>query len=112
MNYINIPEQMISIDAMVLQGRNYEKAIDFLHPLFKRLNFEVTKVFIPPEHAGAVAGHIILPSAPVISAIGSSRNISSCDECLGPPPQFENSIESNLSIFLIIIHPPDSGRNS
>ena len=60
MNYIEILEQLISIDTTVPPGRNYEKAIDFLQPLFRNLAFETMKVTVPPEHAEGREGRVNL----------------------------------------------------
>ena len=60
MNYVDVLEQLISIDTTVPPGLNYEKAIDYLQPLFDELNFETVKVFIPPEHADGREGRVNL----------------------------------------------------
>ncbi len=60
MNYVDVLKQMISIDTTVPPGLNYEKAIDFLKPLFDDLNFRTEKVLIPPEHADEREGRVNL----------------------------------------------------
>ena len=60
MNYVDVLKQLISIDTTVPPGLNYEKAIDFLQPLFEERNFETMKVFIPPEHAEGREGRVNL----------------------------------------------------
>ena len=60
MNYVDVLKQLISIDTTVPPGLNYEKAIDFLQPLFEELNFKTMKVFIPPEHAEGREGRVNL----------------------------------------------------
>ncbi len=51
MDYIKILKDFISIDNTVPPGRNYEKAIDFLEPLFKSVGLRTKKILVPPEHA-------------------------------------------------------------
>ncbi|OGO30252.1 MAG: hypothetical protein A2Z29_09070 [Chloroflexi bacterium RBG_16_56_11] len=51
MDYIEILKQLISIDTTVPPGRNYEKAIDYLEPIFKGLGFQTQKIAIPAGHA-------------------------------------------------------------
>jgi len=60
MNYIDVLEQLISIDTTVPPGLNYEKAIDYLQPLFDGLNFETMKVFLSPEYANGREGRVNL----------------------------------------------------
>jgi len=60
MNYIDVLEQLISIDTTVPPGLNYEKAIDYLQPLFDGLNFETMKVFLSPEYADGREGRVNL----------------------------------------------------
>ena len=60
MNYIDILQQLISINTTVPPGLNYEKAIDLLQPLFEKYNFETEKVVIPPEHAEGREGRVNL----------------------------------------------------
>jgi succinyl-diaminopimelate desuccinylase len=60
MNYVDVLEQLISIDTTVPPGLNYERAVDYLQPLFGELNFETVKVFIPPEHADGREGRVNL----------------------------------------------------
>ena len=60
MNYTDILRQLISIDTTTPPGLNYEKAIDFLQPLFEEYAFQTEKVFIPPENAGGREGRVNL----------------------------------------------------
>ena len=60
MNHVDILKHLISIDTSVPPGNNYEKAIDYLQPLFDDLNFETLKVVIPPEHADGREGRVSL----------------------------------------------------
>jgi succinyl-diaminopimelate desuccinylase len=60
MNYTDILQQLISIDTTVPPGLNYEKAIDFLQPLFEEYSFETERVIIPLEHAGGREGRVNL----------------------------------------------------
>lgn len=60
MNYIDVLKHLISIDTTVPPGRNYDKAIDYLGPIFDELNFETMKVIIPPEHADGREGRVNL----------------------------------------------------
>jgi len=60
MNYVDVLEQLISIDTTVPPGLNYDKAIDLLQPLFDGLNFETVKILIPPEHADGREGRVNL----------------------------------------------------
>lgn len=60
MNYVDILRNFIAIDTTTPPGRNYEKAIDFLLPLFEEYTFETEKVDIPPEHAEGREGRVNL----------------------------------------------------
>ena len=51
MKYIEVLRKLISINTSVPPGFNYDKAIDYLEPLFKDLGFATHKVTIPVEHA-------------------------------------------------------------
>ena len=47
MEYIQTLKELISIDTTVPPGLNYDKAIDYLEPLFTELGFDTRKVIIP-----------------------------------------------------------------
>lgn len=51
MDYLVITKNLISIDTSVPPGMNYEKAIDYLMPLFKNAGFDTFKIAVPPEYA-------------------------------------------------------------
>ncbi|MEA3442913.1 MAG: M20/M25/M40 family metallo-hydrolase [Chloroflexota bacterium] len=52
MDYIEALKDVISIDTSIPSGVNYEKAIDYLQPLFKEVGCETERIYIPKEHAG------------------------------------------------------------
>ncbi len=56
MDNIGILKELISIDTTVPPGLNYEKAVDYLEPLFKQVGFQTEKVHIPREHADGNEG--------------------------------------------------------
>lgn len=60
MNYLEVFKDLISIDTTVPPGLNYDKAIDYLEPLFKELGFDTRRVIIPAEHAEGREGRINL----------------------------------------------------
>ena len=60
MDYIQILKDLITIDTSVPPGLNYEKALDYLEPLFKQANCETEKIHIPREHAGGNEGRVNL----------------------------------------------------
>lgn len=60
MKYVEVLKDLISIDTSVPPGLNYDKAIDYLEPLFKELGFVTTRVIIPAEHAEGREGRINL----------------------------------------------------
>jgi len=51
MDYVEVLSNLIRIDTTVPPGRNYQKAIDYLRPLFGDLGFETRRIAIPAEHA-------------------------------------------------------------
>ena len=51
MDYLKMLCELISIDTTVPPGRNYDKAIDYLEPLFQNVGCSTHKINIPPEHA-------------------------------------------------------------
>ena len=60
MKYVEVLKDLISIDTSVPPGLNYDKAIDYLEPLFKELGFVTHRVIIPAEHAEGRAGRVNL----------------------------------------------------
>ena len=60
MDYVEVLENLLRIDTTVPPGRNYEKAVDYLLPLFQDLGFETRKVTIPAEHAEGREGRVNL----------------------------------------------------
>lgn len=60
MKYAEVLKELISIDTSVPPGLNYDKAIDYLEPLFKELGFATHRVTIPAEHAEGREGRINL----------------------------------------------------
>jgi succinyl-diaminopimelate desuccinylase len=60
MNYIEVLKDLVSIDTSVPPGLNYDKAIDYLEPLFKDLGFVTHRVTIPAEHAEGREGRVNL----------------------------------------------------
>jgi succinyl-diaminopimelate desuccinylase len=59
-DYIKILKDLISIDTAVPPGNNYEKAVDYLKPLFEEAGFKTQKIFIPPEEAEEMSGRVNL----------------------------------------------------
>jgi succinyl-diaminopimelate desuccinylase len=51
MDYVKVLKDIISIDTSVPPGRNYDKAMDYLRPLFEDVGFETQKIDIPEEYA-------------------------------------------------------------
>jgi succinyl-diaminopimelate desuccinylase len=60
MDYIQALKDLLALDTTVPPGRNYEKAIDFLDPLFKQAGCQTEKVCIPREFAGGLEGRVNL----------------------------------------------------
>jgi succinyl-diaminopimelate desuccinylase len=60
MKYVEVLKDLISIDTSVPPGLNYDKAIDYLEPLFNELGFATTRVMIPAEHAEGREGRVNL----------------------------------------------------
>ena len=60
MKYVEVLKDLISIDTSVPPGLNYDKAIDYLEPLFKELGFVTHRVIIPAEHAEGREGRVNL----------------------------------------------------
>ena len=60
MNYLEVLKDLISIDTTVPPGLNYDKAVDYLEPLFKELGFDAQRITIPAEHAEGREGRVNL----------------------------------------------------
>ena len=60
MKYVEVLKDLISIDTTVPPGLNYDKAIDYLEPLFKELGFDTQKLIIPVEYAEGREGRVNL----------------------------------------------------
>ncbi len=60
MNYLEVLKDLISINTTVPPGLNYDKAIDYLEPLFKELGFDTQRITIPAEHAEGREGRVNL----------------------------------------------------
>lgn len=60
MNYVEVLKNLLAIDTTVPPGRNYDKAVDFLEPLFKELGFVTLKVPIPAGYAEGREGRVNL----------------------------------------------------
>ena len=60
MNYVEVLKDLISIDTSVPPGLNYDRAIDYLEPLFKESGFITHRVTIPTEHAEGREGRVNL----------------------------------------------------
>ena len=60
MNYLEVLKDLISIDTTVPPGSNYDKAIDYLEPLFNSLGFDTQRLIIPSEYAEGREGRVNL----------------------------------------------------
>jgi succinyl-diaminopimelate desuccinylase len=60
MKYLEVLKDLISIDTTVPPGLNYDKAIDYLEPLFKELAFDTQRLIIPTEYAEGRQGRVNL----------------------------------------------------
>jgi len=60
MKYVEVLKDLISIDTTVPPGLNYDKAIDYLEPLFRELGFDTHRAMIPAEHAEGREGRVNL----------------------------------------------------
>lgn len=60
MDYVEVMKGFLAIDTTVPPGRNYDKAVEYLEPLFREVGFETQKVLIPAEHAGGREGRVNL----------------------------------------------------
>jgi succinyl-diaminopimelate desuccinylase len=59
-NYVEVLKGLISIDTTVPPGLNYDKAIDYLEPLFKESGFDTKKLIIPAQYAEGREGRVNL----------------------------------------------------
>jgi len=60
MDYIEVLRRLLSIDTSVPPGSNYDKAIDYLQPLFEEAGFDTRRILIPAEYAEGREGRINL----------------------------------------------------
>ncbi|MCK4580855.1 MAG: M20/M25/M40 family metallo-hydrolase [Dehalococcoidia bacterium] len=60
MNYVEVLEDLISIDTSMPPGLNYDVAINYLQPLFEQVGFETKTIDIPKEHAEGREGRVNL----------------------------------------------------
>jgi succinyl-diaminopimelate desuccinylase len=60
MKYLEVLKDLISIDTTVPPGLNYDKAVDYLEPLFKELGFDTQRLIIPAEYAEGREGRVNL----------------------------------------------------
>ncbi len=60
MDYVRVLKDIVSIDTTVPPGRNYDKIMDYLAPLFKNAGCDVQKIPIPREYAGGQDGRVNL----------------------------------------------------
>lgn len=60
MDYIQTLKDIVAIDTTVPPGKNYEKIMDYLLPLFKNAGCDVQKVAIPKDFAGGDEGRFNL----------------------------------------------------
>jgi len=60
MKYVEVLKELIAIDTTVPPGLNYDKAIAYLEPLFKKSGFDTKRLLIPVEHAEGREGRVNL----------------------------------------------------
>ncbi len=60
MDYVQVLKDLVSIDTTVPPGRNYDKALDYLEPLFKNAGFYTERVPIPKEFCNGLEGRTFL----------------------------------------------------
>jgi succinyl-diaminopimelate desuccinylase len=60
MDYLKTLCDLIAIDTTVPPGRNYDKAMDYLEPLFQQAGCSTHKINILPEHAEGREGRVAL----------------------------------------------------
>ena len=51
MDHVEVLKELLSINTTVPPGLNYDKAVNYLEPLFKELGFDTHRVMIPAEYA-------------------------------------------------------------
>ena len=60
MDYIQVLKGLISIDTSDPPGLNYDRAIDYLEPLFREVGFETQRIPIPEQYAEGKGGRVNL----------------------------------------------------
>jgi len=60
MDYVEVLKRLLAIDTSVPPGLNYDKAIDYLQPLFEEAGFDTQRVEIPEEYAEGRQGRVNL----------------------------------------------------
>lgn len=60
MKHVEVLKNLLSIDTTVPPGLNYDKAVDYLEPLFRELGFSTHRVVMPTEHAEGREGRVNL----------------------------------------------------
>ena len=60
MKYVEVLKELIAIDTTVPPGLNYDKAIAYLEPLFKKSGFDTHRLLIPANHAEGREGRVNL----------------------------------------------------
>lgn len=60
MDYVKILSDLITIDTSVPPGLNYEKAIDYIEPLFRQTGCQTQKIAIPREYCDGNEGRVNL----------------------------------------------------
>jgi len=60
MDHIEVLMNLLSINTTVPPGLNYDKAVNYLDPLFREAFFNTQKVIIPAEHAEGREGRVNL----------------------------------------------------
>jgi succinyl-diaminopimelate desuccinylase len=60
MDYVQTLKDLVSMDTTVPPGKNYEKIMDYLTPLFKNAGCDVQKIAIPKEAAHGAEGRFNL----------------------------------------------------
>ncbi len=60
MDYVKVLKDLVSLDTTVPPGRNYDRALDYLEPMFKNVGFMTERVQVPEEFAGGLEGRVFL----------------------------------------------------
>jgi succinyl-diaminopimelate desuccinylase len=60
MDYVQILKDLISLDTTVPPGRNYDRALDYLEPLFQNTGCVTERVPIPEEFSPGLKGRVFL----------------------------------------------------